>query len=244
MLRSVVKLCEETLGATDGDIGHVNDFYFDAQNWAVRYLVANTDPWMPGRMVLLSPHAFKDLYQGGRVLQVNLTRHQIENSPSIESQKPVSRQYEEEYHRYYGWAFYWQREHMRGMSDMPVGPSSPGHFPKEQSTTQGGEGEYGNTHLHSAKKTVGYHIQAADEVIGQLTDFVMDDKNWAFHRMVIDTNYRSPAKRVMISPSQVNRISWDESKVYVDLTKDAILESPVYDQASFSILENGLRISP
>ena len=108
MLRSVKKLFEDKLGASDGEIGHVKDFYFDDQNWAVRYLVADTGSWMPGRLVLISPHAFGNLYQGGKVLLVNLTRQQIENSPSIESHKPVSRQYEEEYHRYYGWPFYWR----------------------------------------------------------------------------------------------------------------------------------------
>ena len=30
------------LGARDGEIGRVKDFYFDDQNWVVRYLVADT----------------------------------------------------------------------------------------------------------------------------------------------------------------------------------------------------------
>ena len=93
MLRSVKKLFEDKLGASDGEIGHVNDFYFDDQNWAIRYLVADTGSWMPGRLVLISPHALGTLYQGGRILLVNLTRQEIENSPLIESHKPVSRQY-------------------------------------------------------------------------------------------------------------------------------------------------------
>jgi len=105
MLQSVTRLFEARLGASDGEIGRVNDLYFDDQNWAVRYLVADTGSWMPGRLVLISPRAFGNLHQGGKVLLVNLTRQQIENSPSIESHKPVSRQYEEEYHRYYGWPF-------------------------------------------------------------------------------------------------------------------------------------------
>ena len=96
------------LGASDGDIGHVKDFYFDDQTWAVRYVIADTGNWLPGRQVLISPYAFGGLHQAGKVLRVNLPRKQIENSPAIESHKPVSRQYEEEYHRYYGWPDYWQ----------------------------------------------------------------------------------------------------------------------------------------
>ena len=89
MLRIVKELYGTKLGASDGEIGHVKDFYFDDQNWAVRYVVADTGSWLPGRQVLISPHAFGNLPQAGKLLPVNLTRKQIENSPSIESHKPV-----------------------------------------------------------------------------------------------------------------------------------------------------------
>jgi hypothetical protein len=66
MLQSIKQLYGNKLGASDGDIGHVKDFYFDDQNWAVRYLVADTGSWLPGRQVLLSPHAFGSLHQAGK----------------------------------------------------------------------------------------------------------------------------------------------------------------------------------
>lgn len=49
MLRSIKQIYGNKLGATDGDIGHVKDFYLDDQNWAIRYLVADTSSWLPGR---------------------------------------------------------------------------------------------------------------------------------------------------------------------------------------------------
>jgi hypothetical protein len=61
MLQSIKQLYGNKLGASDGDIGHVKDFYFDDQNWAVRYVVADTGSWLPGRQVLISPHAFGSL---------------------------------------------------------------------------------------------------------------------------------------------------------------------------------------
>src|ERR1700729_3565539 len=102
MLQSLKQLYGNKFGAFDGEIGQVKDFYFDDQNWAVRYVVADTGSWLPGRQVLISPRAFGSFDQAGKILAVTLTRKQIENSPSIETHKPVSRQYEEEYHRYYG----------------------------------------------------------------------------------------------------------------------------------------------
>jgi hypothetical protein len=107
MLRSINQLFGTKLGAADGEIGHVKDFYFDDRNWAIRYLVADTGSWLPGRQVLLSPYSVGRLDQAEKILRVNLTRKQIEDSPSIDLHKPVSRQYEEEYYRYFGWPYYW-----------------------------------------------------------------------------------------------------------------------------------------
>src|SRR3984957_15333038 len=120
MLRSIKQLYGNTLGASDGEIGQVKDFYFDDQNWAIRYLVVATGLWLSGRQGLISPHSIGRLDQAERVLRVDLTRKQIENSPSIESHKPVSRQYEEEYYRYYGLPCYWQGDGLWGRGAFPI----------------------------------------------------------------------------------------------------------------------------
>jgi hypothetical protein len=96
--------------------------------------------------------------------------------------------------------------------------------------------------LRSAKAIIGYHIQTADEVIGHVTDFMMDDKEWTIQQVIVDTRHWLSGKRVMISPNHINQISWDESKLYVDLTNEALLESPVFDPASFGIREHDPRI--
>jgi hypothetical protein len=58
MLQSIKQLYGETLRASDGEIGHVKNFYFDDHNWAVRYVIVDTGAWLSGRLVLISPHAF------------------------------------------------------------------------------------------------------------------------------------------------------------------------------------------
>jgi len=238
MLRSVKNLFEDKLRASDGEIGHVDDFYFDDQNWAIRYLVADTGTWMPGRLVLISPHAIGNLYQGGKVLFVNLTRKQIENSPSIDSHRPVSRQYEELYYRYYGWPFYWRGDQLWGLSAFPIASAPSSHSPAEPSTAKAGENESGDPHLRSAKAVIGYQIQASDEAIGHVTDFVLEDDTWVIQHVIVDTSHWLSGKRVMISPSQIRRVSWDESKVYLDLTKEAVIDSPVFEPDRFGIREH------
>jgi sporulation protein YlmC with PRC-barrel domain len=234
MLQSIKQLYGDKLGASDGEIGHVKDFYFDDQNWAVRYLVADTGSWLPGRQVLISPHAFGSPDQTGKVLRVKLTRKQIENSPLIESHKPVSRQYEEEYYRYYGWPYYWQGDGLWGMSGFPILelPSKP--LPSEPASASGPHLERADAHLRSTQAMNGYHLQTSDGTVGQVCDFMMDAQSWAIRQLVIKTGHRFSGKEVQIPTRTVDRISWDESKVFVNLTKEAVEQSPAHHVSPFS----------
>jgi hypothetical protein len=236
MLRSIKQLYGDKLGASDGDIGHVKDFFFDDQDWAVRYLVVDTGSWLPGRQVLISPHAFGSLHQSGKILRVNLTRKQIENSPPIESHKPISRQYEEEYYRYYGWPYYWQGNGLWGMSGFPILELPPKFSSVEPPAATGPKPERADAHLRSTQAVNGYHLQATDGIVGHVCDFMMDDKSWALNQLVIKTGHRFTGNEVLIPVSKVDRISYDKSTVFVNLTKEAVEKSPVHHVSSFSVV--------
>ena len=94
MLRNVKDLRGYAIRASDGVIGKVDDFYFDDETWAIRYLVVDTGTWLSGRKVLISPIALGHAGWMGRQLPVALTRAQVERSPDIDTRKPVSRQHE------------------------------------------------------------------------------------------------------------------------------------------------------
>jgi hypothetical protein len=232
MLRSVKQFYGDKLGASDGEIGHVKDFYFDDQNWVVRYLVADTGSWLPGRQVLISPHAFGSLDRVEKVLCVNLTRKQIEDSPSIESHKPVSRQYEEDYYRYYGWPFYWQGSEVWGLSGFPVLELPPKLSTDESVPPSVRQPERPDAHLRSTHAVNGYHLEASDGTIGHVCDFLMDDQTWAIRELVIKTGHRFSGKEVRIPTTQIQRISYDDSTVFANLSTAAVQGSPTYDLAS------------
>jgi len=224
MLRSVKQLYGDKLGALDGEIGHVKDFYFDDLSWAVRYVVADTGSWLTGRKVLLSPHAFGSLCQKGRDLLVNLTRQQIENSPSIESHKPVSRQYEEEFYRYYALPFYWQGGGLWGMGSFPVMPLAPDYLPSEPAQASEGP-QRADSHLRSTQAVNGYALQATDGTIGHVCDFMVDDRSWAIDQLVIKIGHRFSGKEVSIPTGKVHLISYEKSTVFVSLSSVAVEQS-------------------
>lgn len=103
MLRNVKKLEGFAIGATDGPIGKVKDFYFDDESWVIRYAVVDTNKWLGGRDVLISPYAMGQADWAGQTVPVTVSKERVKNSPSIESDKPISRQYEKSYLGYYGY---------------------------------------------------------------------------------------------------------------------------------------------
>lgn len=224
MLRSIKQLYGNKLGASDGDLGQVKDFYFDDQNWAIRYLVADTGRWLPKRQVLLSPYSLGRLDQHDQVLHVNLTRKQIEASPSIDLHKPVSRQYEEEYLRYFGWPYYWQGEQLWGLNGLPVLEASANRSPRQPpspSTVASGRAE---VLLRSTQAVTGYQVRTrAAGVIGSVCDFMIDAGSWAIGQLVIRTGHRFSGKEILIPTKDVDRISYEESSVFATLTAEPIV---------------------
>ena len=83
---------------------------------------------------------------------------------------------------------------------------------------------------------IGYHIEAGDGEIGRVEDFIVDDRTWAIRYLDVDTRNWWPGKKVLVSPAWIDKVSWPDSKVYVDLSREAIKNGPewieVYDRHS------------
>jgi len=215
MLLNTKDLMGNKLAALDGDIGHVQDFYFDDKTWVIRYLVADTGSWLSGRQVLLSPHAFGKYDQYETTLHVKLRKQQIEHSPSIEAHKPVSRQYEVEYYQYYGWPAYWDGGAMWGLGGYPIVlPPS-----KDELAAQLQHHHRDDKHLQSTKAITGYAIQTVDGELGEVRGLMVDAKSWAVRELVVETGHWFSGKEILIAPAKVERISYTDSKVFVNLTK-------------------------
>src|SRR5690349_25144073 len=106
MLHNINELKGYSISATDGEIGQVEDFYFDDDKWVVRYLVVDTGKWLPGRKVLISPVSVAREGTNDKAIRVNLSREQVERAPGTDDDPPASRQFEAGLARYYGNPFY------------------------------------------------------------------------------------------------------------------------------------------
>ena len=214
------------LESLSGEIGKAKEFYFDDLHWAIRYLVADTGNWLSGKQVLISPYSLVAVNVKEKHIEINLTKNQIEGSPSLDSDKPVSRQFEESYYRYYGiMPMYWEGSNMWGAY-----PYIERDREKRRKDTQGEKAW--DPHLRSTNDVRGHNIQATDGDIGHVEDFIIDDETWAIRYLIIDTQNWWPGKKVVISTKWIEKVSWIESKVFVDVSRETIRQSPEYTEES------------
>jgi hypothetical protein len=199
---------------TDG-VGKVREFYFDDRFWIVRYLVADTGNWLVDRLVLLSPVSLGDPDWDEQVFPVTLTREQVEGSPRINTDEPVSRQMETELHGYYGWAPYWN-------AAAYIAAPLPRNADQRE----------GDPHLRSTREVIGYRIQATDGGIGHVDDFIVEDDIWTIRYLVIGTGNWLPGKRVLVSPGWTREVNWAGRRVSLDLFKGVIQDSPEFDPSA------------
>jgi hypothetical protein len=228
-----------TIGATDGVIGHVKDFYFDDQAWVIRYLVVETGEWLSSRRVLISPIAINQPNWSEKSFPVAITQEQVKNSPSIDTDKPVSRQHEIAYSGYYGYPYYWDGGGYWGDGVDPGtmllgagygGPSEPrrAHVRNSPSEVESERRQHGDPHLRSGNAITTYGVHATDGDIGHVQGLLVDEKSWAIRYLIVNTSNWWLGHQVLMAPQWIEGVSWDDSTVSVSLTRDAVKSSPAY----------------
>ena len=231
MITNTAQLKGVAIHATDGELGTVDDFYFDDETWAIRYLTVETGGWLGGRQVLISPISVVRADWQARRLDVALTRKQVRNSPDIDTHLPVSRQHEAAYLGYYGYPYYWGGPSLWGPAFYPAGLAVPIPASTEALADRIRK-EPADSHLRSSEAVIGYRIDTADGEIGHVDGFLMDDEAWAIRYIEVATRNWWPGSKVLISPEWVEQVSWTDSKVYVGLSREVIKNGPDYTDST------------
>jgi hypothetical protein len=148
MLTNAAHLKGLAIHATDGEIGTVDQFYFDDDTWAIRYLTVETGGWLDDRRVLISPISVVNTDWQAKRLDVALTKKQVENSPNIDTHRPVSRQHEAAYLGYYGYPYYWGGGYMWGGGFCPSALATP-TIPSKEALADKIRRESTDSHLRS-----------------------------------------------------------------------------------------------
>ena len=217
--------------ASDGRIGTVTDLLFDDLTWKIRWAVLDTRTWLTSRKVLVHPSAVRRLDYERQELSVGLSKHQIEASPSILRDQPVSQQMERNLYDYYGWDPLWGGSYFGG-GGIASPLSAPPYFGTSALREREGLGlldDEGDPHLRSLAAVTGYHILASDGEIGHVENFLIDDATWGVRYLIVDTSNWWLGKHVLISPYAVGKISYADRQITVDVARDKVKSSPPWD---------------
>jgi len=242
MLRSIHDLKNFSIQAADGEVGHVTDFYFDDEKWVIRYLVVDAGNWLSNRKVLITPISIGTPDWDANILPVALSMEQVKNSPAIDTDKPVSRQHENDYLGYYGYPGYWGGAGLWGVGMYPdlmmegyvnnTAPvEDPGRATQIELAIQADQDRHANddTHLRSCKEITGYTLNASDGDIGKISGMLVDEKNWAIRYLIIDTGHWWSGHQVLIAVQWIDAFLWTEQSVKVSMTRSEIKNAPLYE---------------
>lgn len=230
MLWNASSLIDFAIHATDGSIGSVETLLFDDREWTIRWIAVDAGTWLSDRKVILPPSAVRELDLTRRAFEVNLTRQQVEDSPGLDNDAPVSRQHESDLYSYYGRDPYWAAwAYAPGLSlatPIEPPPTAPGERPGLEQRVEG------DSHLRSTQEVTGYYVHATDGDIGHVEEFLVDSDGWTIRYIVVDTKNWWPGKKVLVSPRAFTAINWADRSVQTDLTRDRLRNGPEYDPSA------------
>lgn len=230
MLRGVNRLHGLTVRAVDDSIGCVDAFCFDDQSWAIRYMLVQTDSWLDGETVLISPRAIRTVDWARQRVDLNVTCRLIRDAPRTVAGQPISRPMELAHATYYSDEPYWYGPALWGNTGFPYyGDGITGFAPPSAAAEREHVLPSGGAYLHNTRELLNYQIRASDGALGYLSDFVMDDETWAVRYLVVDTRSRRPSKPALIAPAWIAAVSWDDRTIDIDLSSAMIRAAPAYD---------------
>ena len=226
MLRQIRELGTYRLHATDGDIGHLEQFYFDDRDWKIRYFVVDIGTWLHGKKVLMLPSAIIGVDAPTRTINTAFTKQQVQESDGVGTHKPEGLEQPHDYSLYLGWPYYLGN----ALNDSDYGPE-PGraHDPEKGETSEHSFRHAYDEHLRSSKVVSRYHVMAVDGEIGQIEDGTVDDQTWTIQYVVSNVRNWWSAKKVLLPTEWISWVSAPESNVYVSLTRNNIATAPAFD---------------
>lgn len=233
MLHLASKIRGASVRATDGDIGTVEDFYFEQSRWTVRYIVVNTGAWLSDRRVLLSPMSVRGAW-GMNGISVDLTKAQVRSSPELDLSEPLSRHGETQVLGYYGYPAYWGGAELWGTFGDPgalvLAPPEPAAAPGARSSVDPEDRD-----LESTKAITGYHIQAADGEVGHVDDFLIGEESWRIRYLRVDTSNWIGGKSVIVAADRLERIDRTAGTLHIGSTRAAVKAAPSFESIESSV---------
>jgi hypothetical protein len=212
-----------TMQTLDGNAGTVKETLFDEAAWVIRYLVVETGGWLDHHEILIAPMSVTQIDWGKKTVYVNLTTDQIKESPGIGVTRPMLRADEAEFLDHYGYTHYWN-----GLSSaLAPTPQASADDAARREAIEHDLAQVASD-LHSSVEIIGCAVRTSDDTDGQVDDLQFDDTSWDIAFLVVDPHDWSADSSVLVSPTRVEQVDWEETQVTLAMARNELERCPKY----------------
>jgi sporulation protein YlmC with PRC-barrel domain len=220
--------------ASDGQLGSIQDVYFDDRSWAVRYLVIDAGSALAQHKVLLSAEHLGKMDAQERVVHTTLGYDEAMALP-VDVVFPNSRQQQENGLSDQAWPFTDVAEtpDVGSGTIAPTAPMNPVSLLGTTSTEPFGElfdklltEDTDGGHLRSAYEVSCYAVVACDGAVGQVVDFLIDTGKapWMIHNLLVDTQSWLPGQKILLAPHWIEHVNWEWEQVHINASRQSLLK--------------------
>lgn len=229
MLYYTSRLKNYNIDATDGEMGKIEDLYFDDEKWALRYAVVDSRKWLPSKRVLLSPTAFINMNDQKERVEVEYDKDTIRNSPSVPEDVSITKDLETSLAGYYGWNQYWAGSMLWGVQDSPINNIHDDAMVEGQLRDELQMNENKEHSLRSEDETLQANVHADDGKLGQVVDMIVDDEKWKIHYVVLELDSMPIGdKFFVIKPENIQSVDWFEGDIYAEGKLESLKQQKGY----------------
>ncbi len=223
MKKSLKELLKYQVETEDGKKASIDDFLFDEEKWFVRYMKVDFGNHLFSDQVIIPRTLLTKSLWDKNLFLVKTDLESIRKYPKVKEHLPVSREYEQQLHDFFGLTPYWLNAYTVPLASAFY-PSQPIHVPESLEKKNDD-----NPILRSFNEVENYQIETEDGTFGHIEDLIIDDLYWQISFAVVDTSNWMPwSKKVLVPIEMLDTISFANKKVRFSLDMDIIKEAPVY----------------
>jgi hypothetical protein len=228
MFRSAKEMIGHKVAGEDVTLGLVRDALFDECFLIIRYLELFTEEDFPDRRVLICPSIAGPPNWITGVIPVSISMHDIERSPHIQKEKPLSRKDEIELAAYFGCPSYWESTDREAEDDEQAPEDHELSSALGSDVTGPGMSLLDPTPLHSLRELLGRRCLATDGTVGQVDDLIFRTEDWSI-KYLLSALDDLRFQRVLISTDLISIGSSKSNAVYIALDKESVSMSGPLD---------------
>ena len=215
-------LSSYTVIGNDGEIGKVEDVYFDEEMWTVRYIVVKTGATFLSEKLFVSPVSIDKFDHTNELIRIGITKDEAQKAPDP-GDEPVSRKYEKDFSLYYRINPYWIGSGAWGSAN------TAREMAQQEVQILESDLEEDESHVHQAKHVTRYELAVTDGSFGKIDDLLIDESSFKIKYFVADMRKWLPGgKKVLISPQWIEEIEWAAARIRINVTRDQLESAPEY----------------